>query len=306
MTNNYTKRDFKDAVREGLEGRGVKKQAGESAMEEFCRDGNYQREHIKDCIKRAEALSSFVSEEDSEASPTFLPSIQLESENLMRWLRPTIQRLRIDLFGKEQVTLKGLGEAAEWIEKTVSEWRGRAECNNYLEYAVPGQPAVVRAPAFIGSPLEKLEKVTSELQSETGLRQAYLVAHALADIPIILPPVRITFSQRSVSFPHTWATVEFHTADLSFEQLRSVYNSIRRRMGTTRRKALTNRDAQLLEEIRKRGEPPKKEKGNRGAIKAYWESFVKDWNRNHQKGRFKSWRAAQARYERLKVKTARH
>ena len=296
---------FARDVRDWLEGRSVPDWAIKAAVKRYERTGKTKRDHVQECAGMALGLSVSLDEQDLENVGRLPPSIQLDSDRLAEGLRSDIEALRTKLFGNQQPPFTDLGQAANWIECTEKEYQGRAECREWLAYAVPGKDMVTRAAAFIGSPLERLAQVSAQLSRETGLRQAAVIAFALAGIPPILPPARITIHRKiGGAFSRTWATIELHAGDLTFTQVRRLYNTVRQRMGTTRKKALADRDIALLDFVRTIGEPPQKQPGNRGTIKAYWQHFEKEWSRGHRKGKL-TWRAAQNRYERLKVKTLR-
>lgn len=292
-------------VREWLTGVPMPDWAIKAGIEHYERHRKATREHVEECVTFTKGIAFNISRQDVEDVGRLPPSIELDSRRLADGLRPEVEALRKALFGSEQPPFKDLKEAARWIERTTKAYQGRAECREWFAYAVFGKQEVERAPAFMGSPLERLAQVSARLAKDTSLRQAAVIAFALAGIPPILPPARISIHRRpGGAFSHTWATIELHAGDLTFTQVRKLYNKVRQRMGTTHKKALAYRDVELLEFVRRVGDPPIKRPGNRGTIKAYWQKFEKEWNQARRKGRL-TWRAGQNRYERLKVKIIR-
>lgn len=293
---------FAKDVRDWVSGNSLPEWAIDTAIRHYEQRGMTKRSDVENCAALARSIGLGWKQEEADEVDRLPPSIQLDSRRLQECLRPEIEALRRGLFGSQEAPFKDLAASAAWIERTQKEWEGRTECREWLAYAAPGKTMVRRAPAFIGSPLEKLAAVSAALARDTNLRQAAVIGFALAGIPPILPPVRISIHRKFAgSLSHTWATIELHAADLTLDQVRRVYTKVRQRMGTVRKKALSDRDIALLEMIRQRGEPPRKEKGNRGAIRAYWKRFEGDWNKTYRKDKLTS-RAAQNRYERLRPK----
>lgn len=297
---------FERWVRDWLQGQIAQDWAIKASVGAYKRLNKSDRKDAEDCAKFAVALSINDTEDALDLFKELSPSIYLDSERLGEMMRPEIEGLRKNLFGRSDIPFKTLAKSVEWIEHTQAEYHGRATCEEFLAYAVPDNRWVHRAPAFRGSPLEPLDQLTRRMASETGLHQAAVVAYALVGIPPILPLARIKVDRRlGGTYPRTSATIQIFSGDLTFAQFRRLYDRVRQRMGTTKQKALSDRDVRLLQLGRKLGEPPMKQPGNRGAIGLYWRDFVKEWNRTSRTGKLTQ-RAAQNRYERLQNKLQRH
>jgi len=138
-----------------------------------------------------------------------------------------------------------------------------------------------------------------EVCKKTGFTYKSAEMHILADTSPVLPPftfgiVRETHSLPSgTSLQNRFASVTIR-GDLTFEDLRSLYRSIRRELGIKHSKRLTKKHLQLYEMVTKRGSIP-----NGAGTVAFWTSVMKDWNVLHRQDKYKTWKGVKLAYERI-------
>lgn len=160
----------------------------------------------------------------------------------------------------------------------------------------------------VGKPPEEDEQVKAyhTLLSEilainkvTGFTVKSVEMYILADDSPVLPPFTFGILRETHSLPsgmsilNRFARVTIR-GDLTFEDLRSLYRSIRRELGIKRSKHPTAKHLQLYNTVRKRGDIPSRE----GTVK-FWVSVMKEWNDLHPQDKYKTWKGVKLAYERI-------
>ena len=138
-----------------------------------------------------------------------------------------------------------------------------------------------------------------EVSKATDFTLASVTMHILANAPLVLPPLSYGIIDRPYSLPSgssirkRFATVTIRS-DVTFEELRSAYRSIRRELGITRSKSHTTKHLQLYQIVRERGNVPR----GKGTV-AFWESVRHEWNERYAKPKYTTWKGVKAAYDRL-------
>ena len=133
----------------------------------------------------------------------------------------------------------------------------------------------------------------------TGFTVASVIMHILANASLVLPPLSYGITDRTYSLPSNssirkrFATITIRS-DVTFEELRSAYRSIRRELGITRSKSHTTEHLQLYQIVRERGSIP----SGKGTV-AFWKSVMQEWNKRYPKAKYTTWKGVKVAYDRL-------
>ena len=139
----------------------------------------------------------------------------------------------------------------------------------------------------------------------TGFAAGALVVHVLTGQKPLLPRVRETRRYQTFALPNgehlarRSVTLTFDTADLTFNELRALYNDIRDYLGGKGTEGLTTEDMEFWRLVESLEGPPTKW-GKKGK---FWEEVRQRWNRDHQdKGYtvYTTVRGTQSKYESLR------
>lgn len=173
------------------------------------------------------------------------------------------------------------------------------ESQEDIQYVEPGESVVHSLPVPKDSPLWLLCREATRLAKATRFAEVWIIAYVLADVRPTLMPVTISGGLVSVHKLATGGEVRprevrltIRDADLTLEELRELFVRVRRRLGASNRKRLSDRDYALWEAVQSRGGPPE-ELGRSKAEKDYW-SAVAD-----EVGGYANWRGPYMRWRRM-------
>jgi hypothetical protein len=100
--------------------------------------------------------------------------------------------------------------------------------------------------------LEKLALETDEFSKKMGLAADALVAHILTGLNPMIPRVRSVRTEKPVRLPNRqicsvrWETIIFYAADLSYKEVRHLYNDVRDYVGGKGTKTLTFEELEYI------------------------------------------------------------
>ena len=173
----------------------------------------------------------------------------------------------------------------------------------FLPYARPDDKHRKNAPVFPDTFLFKLAGEIDRVSRTTGLPPEALTAHVLTGLMPVMPRVRITEHKSHPRLPSgeqahlRSVTLTFRTADLTFKELRTIYDEIKTYMGGKGVQAPTLEDLELWELVQEMGIPPEPYNG----VREYWQRVLEELNRRHPEGvPLKSWEGLQKRYRRVR------
>lgn len=170
----------------------------------------------------------------------------------------------------------------------------------FLVYGRPGDDHQKNAPVVPGTFLFKLAGEVNRVSRNTGLPPDALTAHVFTGITPLMSRVRITDHEKHVRLPSgeqghfRSVTLTFHTADLTFEELRTIYDQIKGHMGGSGVQALTQEDFELRQLVKEMGGPPEPYSG----VRAFWLEVLGRWNENHPDA-YTTWEGVKSRYSRI-------
>jgi len=287
------------------------------------------RETLLEASKRAEQATAF-KEEDAKMSRRSEPGAEAHfiSHMLVKSLALWTARLREEGFGRREAPFEDEGAVAEWIEQTSREYLARWKENRevrddaheqiyrlahrlgfdatttarYLRYGKPGDDHVKNAPVSPGTFLAKLAREVEQISRRSGLPPDALTAHVLTGAIPILPRVRGTKRDSYFTLPSGQqirlpsVTLTFRTADLTFAELRELYDEIRDYMGGKGVRSTDLDDLELWNLVDELGGPPQPYKG----VRRFWLEVLKRWNAIHpEREPLKSWEGLRKRHKRL-------
>lgn len=220
------------------------------------------------------------------------------------------------------------GAAADYIEKTSAadrarwfEARGDSEGDHerierlaerlgldvstkarFLPYGRPGGYHQKNASVAPGTFLFKLAGEINRASRSTGLPPDALTAHVFTGITPLMPRVRRTDHQKHFRLPSgeqahlRSVTLTFRTADLTFEELRTIYDDVKSYMGGSGVQTPTLEDFELRELVEHMGGPPEPYNG----VREFWRKVLEEWNRSHpDDAPLKAWEGLQKRHSRI-------
>lgn len=152
------------------------------------------------------------------------------------------------------------------------------------------------------APFNWLENETRIMARATGFTQLSLVQFVLVGTQPLLPRYVATGYGNYQALPSgevmqpVRIDVEIRSKDLTFEELRRIYNDYRRILPLKKNKMLNRGHWEVYQLVGEMGPPPGK-----GTV-AYWESVRQRWNESHkgQKDRqYATWKGMQKAYDRI-------
>ncbi|MDQ3509316.1 MAG: hypothetical protein M3494_15100 [Actinomycetota bacterium] len=257
------------------------------------------------------------------------PDAAFLSKAFAKRLEPWAKELREDGFGgSEAPFFEGLVAAADWIETQSEADRERWErksalrldaereiekladlaglvvhtVSRYVRYVRPGKDFRQMARVFPGTFLDRLARETERVSKKTAFQPEVLTGFVLTGLQPIISRVRITKSRGGCaipgdSIPSQSVTLEFNAADVSYEEVRTLYAEIREFFEAANAERLSWHEFDFISLVDGMGGSP--ERGNKTR---FWEEVRRRWNEDSAAKRSRtlsSWQAARNKFERL-------
>ena len=149
--------------------------------------------------------------------------------------------------------------------------------SRYLRYGRPGDTHVKNASVSLGTFLAKLAREIEHVSRRSGLPPDALTAHVLTGAIPMLPRVQSTGRDSYFTLPSGQqihlpsVTLTFRTADLSFEELRELYNEIKDYIGGKGVRSTDLDGLKLWNLVQELGGPPQPYKG----VRKFWLEVLK-------------------------------
>ena len=259
------------------------------------------------------------------------PDAAFISKALGKRLEPWAEELREEGFGNPRAPFpEDPTAAAEWIEmqsKTDREqWQRRSVSIDdamadalreierlvgltglrvridpvHLEYIRPhvGYRQMVRV--LPDTFLERLSQETDRVAKKTAFRPEVLTGFVLTGLQPMISRGRIRKTHDSCRIPGDFipcasVTLEFYTADVTYDEVRTLYAEIREYFGAADKEGLSWPEFDFISLVDSMGGPPEE-----GKIR-FWEEVQRRWKEMSisRHSPLSSWRAARNKYERL-------
>ena len=276
-------------------------------------------------------------------SPFFMqltPEDCMTSTELAEKIRPAVEQVRRELFGRPDPPFAALEEAAHWLEQTAAEQDAQARAQqqapaalkqtiydllakyreltgetvdnpftlDLLEYVEPGNEWVRRLLVWGQTSLATLHHTSKRLADATGLWQAYVVAYILVGIPPQSASGSFTIScgysnEFHILRPST--TITLSSPYVSAPQWRQLRKTIQKAWRIERKQPLTKQDQYFLTLIHRHGDAPTAK--GKGQYKVFYETIRQEFNawaavQGKQKT-LSTWRVTWLKHKRLLKKT---
>lgn len=157
-----------------------------------------------------------------------------------------------------------------------------------------------QAPTAPDTFLASFARQVIQWSKNTNIMPGHWAMHVLTGFSPLLSRVRSTRNRRAFELPsgkqaHMRSmTLTFNTADLTFDELREIYNNVRVFLGGRGQKAPTFEDLEFWELVQDMEGPPEKN------IRKFWTAVRDRWNAEHPGTQpLRSWEGFQDRYQRL-------
>lgn len=285
--------------------------------------------------ERSAPLTHAGGKDDEQHTPAFslapTPTDYLAGELLVEKLAPWAEALREDGFGRGDAPFGTVAEAAAWIKK-VSEanlhrWEEKsAERKAALEkirelqaehgielefkatllpYRKPGDDHVKNVYTVPRAYLHKLALQTKRVAKHTGLAQDALVVHVLTGLRPAAPRMRVSDPQYMLSLPDgeqvfaRWATVTFFARDLTYEEHKRAYNTVREHVGGKGTEGIGYRDLTFWWLMQEMGAPPREDKTR------FWEEGLRRWKQLYPDAKPNGWQGVRKKYFDLRTRLER-
>ena len=216
----------------------------------------------------------------------------LTADYLAESLKPSIKAIRKTYFGSEDSPFNSFEAAEQWYGPIRGELLYRAG----LVVVYGELPKDL--PEFSSDAVERWDTVEDELMAlsaETGIETDSLIYYVLADIKPLTLPYEISMPGKEYCKGRRkcyYVNIKVNT-ELGFEDLFTIYNTIKEALGVKKGKRLNKRHLELYTMVQERGGAPTR----KGAVK-FWQLLLKEWNGRH-KGEYQEWRCIKRAYDRL-------
>lgn len=262
---------------------------------------------IERARKRRESVRSLHKQDNPTGAREPTTADLLTSEALVNAIAPQVGKLRNSRFESLGPPFTSIAEASAWVEEEsasdLRDWRGdaaaREEAHEEIErlarehrieivgkqtlltYQRPGDDHVKHVPAIPETYLHKLAKEAKRITKHTGLPEDAVVMHVLTGLTPIRSRARITTTESYyASVPGgeqidvSYANVVFYARDLTYEELRSIYNGIRGHVtGKGRKGRADDPQARIWTLVQERGGPPREH----GTKQRFWREILEAW-----------------------------
>ena len=200
---------------------------------------------------------------------------------------------------RQGVSMPDTQEVREWLAG-IPDWVARIEGKRPLEYIRPDVEYRQRAWTYPGTFLDRLQEETDRVAEKTAFRPEVLTGFVLTGLQPMISRARIRKTHDSCRIlgdfiPCSSVTLEFYTADISYDEVRTLYAEIREFFGAADKERLSWPEFDFISLVDSMGGPPED-----GKVR-FWEEVQRRWkempvSRHSPLG---SWRAARNKYARL-------
>lgn len=227
------------------------------------------------------------------------------SEFLSDLITPWIEDIRQEIFNTRVIPFR-TKEALNWMKQEqvdMKNWRDEVEREiEKLPKWMRGWPF-----NFLNKPnLEKrpllvlLYDRAEEVAKVTGFNHFSVMSHIILGAPLTLNKVDTKAKKEIHKLPsgaelvNRFVTMQIR-GELTFDELRHLYQQIRQDLGVKRSKALKEKHLELYQIVRRKGGAPK----GKGTV-AFWESVRKDMNEKNPTGNpYTTWKGVKRAYDLL-------
>ncbi|NLA11609.1 MAG: hypothetical protein GX883_05740 [Firmicutes bacterium] len=252
------------------------------------------------------------------------------SDYLVEQITPSVNHVREMLFGDCEPPFDSIAAAVSWIRKKAAEplsadiktkkERGVKEyqrlrglvisgeaiglfgvSRNYLDF--PGEDGFISSvPVVQQTDLAILASHAKRISEATGFRKYAATVYILTGLKPILPRVNTSVRPSWHELPagnHLWRkniVIEINAADLTFNELKAIYDNYRKDLGIVKKKPLNVQQARLYNLVVNKGGPPAK-----GAT-AFWRAIQKEWNSDTSNSSYQTWEGVYQRYKTIEDK----
>jgi hypothetical protein len=200
---------------------------------------------------------------------------------------------------RQGVSMPDTQEVREWLAG-IPDWVARIEGKRPLEYIRPDVEYRQRAWTYPGTFLDRLQEETDRVAEKTAFRPEVLTGFVLTGLQPMISRARIRKTHDSCRIPGDFipcssVTLEFYTADISYDEVRTLYAEIREFFGAADKERLSWPEFDCISLVESMGGPPED-----GKVR-FWEEVQRRWKEMpvSQHSPLGSWRAARNKYARL-------
>lgn len=245
------------------------------------------------------------------------------SEFLVDLITPWVEDVRQELFNSRIAPFSTFDEASRWyskgtkkdrrfVERRQKEWGKEADADAQKKVDTrTGREYEKKSPrqkwAFAYETIfENLPETATlacyfraeEIAYATSFSSFSVLMYILVGIRPVLTKVRTYADEEVHKLPsgdnlvNRLVTVEIR-GELSFEDLRSLYRSVRQELGINRAKSLKEKHLELYLMVRQKGGAPK----GKGTV-AFWECLTEEWNKKHKDDQYTTtWKGVKRAYD---------
>jgi hypothetical protein len=275
-------------------------------------------------IREAEERNNALTDENSIVTAQDL----LFSDNLIQKILPWTENLRKAIFESVEPPFQhNLIEAEKWLKEEEQKNRGsiiseeRNEAFNIIEDIARKHSILLNftnetLPYFDGKSeytrivvalpktyLYKLAKEVKRVSKATGFSPASLTMYVLTGLKPIIPRTKVTKNLTSTLLTNeeqirrTSISIDINVADLTFEELKALYDKYRSLLNIKRKTPISDEQAQFYRFVKSQGEPIK----GKGST-AFWKQIQQKWNESNPDNQLRDGTVAYNKFKRIEKK----
>jgi len=170
---------------------------------------------------------------------------------------------------------------------------------NFIDFP-GGDGWVIRFPVRGHKELETIEKEVKKISNASGFKKHALTAFILTGLEPIISRATVTSNNYWHQLPNGEAlarknvVIEINSPDLTFNELKEIYNQYRQRMKSKKKKPLSEEHLRLFYIVKNNAPPPEKGNCKQGEWTSYWKHIANEW-----KGSPEKYMAAYMAYKRI-------
>jgi len=282
------------------------------------------RYEVADVIEAADRLASELKRMGAEKGQPEQGEVSVEptvtNEFLSDLITPWIQDIRQEIFNTRVRPFRTHEQAVKWVDEGIVDMENWFNEVRREKEKLPFWARPFKYPFdVLNQPNVPIPRLAQELDHLLGKRPLYLLfsdrvkevarvtgfshmsvwCHIIGGTPLTLNKVDTTPEKEIHELPSgeelvsRFVTVQIR-GELTFDELRRLYQQIRQDLGVKRSKALNDTHLELYRLVKKRGGPVK----GKGSV-TFWKQVMEDWNKEHEGDQYKIWKSAKRAYDLL-------
>jgi hypothetical protein len=217
----------------------------------------------------------------------------LYSDDFLKQIEYIAKNIRRQTFGDTRPPFNSYEDASKWIyeEDLKHNAKKQMPSNQMLIYKIEDGAAIC-ADATSSKELSSLYNDIDWLSKSLGIKQYELLKFILAGEKPEIMKKTVTFLEGI----RKRVIIEFNSPDISFDELRVIYEEYRNFFKYKWKKRFTTKQENILNLIKEFREPPEEK------VTEYYKTVLKEWNKRYPGDKYQAWQSIYKAYENIKKK----